>query len=706
MFTDKMWSYISGSKTEDSDKEISMSTLGRNMEVGMLYDCCTDRPILGEFPWSREELKVAELSEPSTSLVFIMEDEANDTKKVNYFEADASLQASILSGLVTLGGAAKYLNDSTKMSNLRRRVVTLHYEITTKQTKISITDLTSPNVRNPNATHVVTSVTYGVTVFLVFYEESAITKDSHKNNLSLKANLKVAIAEGIGNEASVESAKNERANLADRQFGCTLYGDFTSELHPSNYKQALKFCRELPKLCETNPVSVRVTVTPLSFFQGKHTSVFKEIDHNLLSEFVNNMSELERMSEKCQTLMQHTACEQFPSYSKLIHKYYQQIVWFTETFKKSVARILPEIRRSGDDKTLQDVVTSKSPFTYDLLNCWINCREKELRDLEGLLENLPGIKVIETLEEFKYAINDPEKENVVCFALPPILSTAETYLNTLKSYRKNPCHVDHNSQDNTDHVDHNLIDNTDHVDHLQDNNDQVDNESLDSTDHVDHNLQDNNDQVDNESLDSTDQVYYDSNDNTDHDVDSLLQGNTDQVDNNFQDKGFGWFALDFKRNAFGFYNENRGVQNNKTSFVVTSFKHKDVETHKNGSVLLFSGGKCKTEHFTPPGGPVILNYGAKGEYFKFSLSWENAEPSEYKIKGYKVTYTSTSSNEGETKEEQYGEEFTTKTRHTIYGLSRNTTYEFQVFTVYPAWTSMGSEKLLYSTKSNLVCTVM
>ncbi len=65
------------------------------MEVGMLYDCSTDSPIKGEFPWSRDELNKTELNYPSTKSNFIMEDESDNTEKVSNFEAGASLQASI-----------------------------------------------------------------------------------------------------------------------------------------------------------------------------------------------------------------------------------------------------------------------------------------------------------------------------------------------------------------------------------------------------------------------------------------------------------------------------------------------------------------------------------------------------------------------------------------------------------------------------------
>lgn len=579
------------------------------MELGMLYDSCTDTPIKGETLWSRKELNKNRhsCSDPYTNLTFIKEDESFSSQRAKHFQVDASLQASVLSGLFTLGGSAKYLNDNTQTSKMHRRVTTLHYEITTKQETLSITDMTPPKVCSQKATHFVTSVTYGAHAFLVFYNDSAITKDSHKTDLSLSAKLKTAMTKQLESkvELSLESSCDTGSESAEELVSCTLYGDFISKQNPTNYKQALKFCRDLPTLCETNVVSVRVTLTPLSLLQSGN-SIFKEVDYNLLSTVVDSMHSLELMRVRCHALTQRTACAHFPSYRHVVQTYFQLICSYTDKFRHKISQLLPDIRRGVVNVSkLQEAIaqSKKSPFISEQFMGWIESREKELRDLEGLLENLPGIQVIETPEEFYYAVNDPTKDNVVCFALPPILLKAVQFLKVLELYMTDPC--------------------------------------------------------------------------------SQISPQNE----------FDCFALGYNRNAFGFYKEN--MNNDKTTFVATSFSHNEAEIQETGSILLFTRGRFNKGQFEPPGEPEILKHKTRRKSSTFTLSWEPSNSLEC-VKEFRVAYRQISFSKGENEEGKYKEVFTKKTRRTFTGLSKNTTYEFQVFAVYSAWTSMGSEKVSYS----------
>ncbi|KAI9529509.1 hypothetical protein NQZ68_011218 [Dissostichus eleginoides] len=54
-------------------------------------------------------------------------------------DIEASLEASVLGGLIAVGGSAKYLNDQKKFKNQSR--VTFQYKATTNFKQLSVTDL-------------------------------------------------------------------------------------------------------------------------------------------------------------------------------------------------------------------------------------------------------------------------------------------------------------------------------------------------------------------------------------------------------------------------------------------------------------------------------------------------------------------------------------------------------------------------------------
>ncbi|KAF3853047.1 hypothetical protein F7725_013735 [Dissostichus mawsoni] len=112
------------SKEEEEEEEeevgemasdlMNVAALGRPFTLGMLYDARKDELVPGLTLWDSETLhaSITETSQHSSS--FERSSSDSTESKSNMLDIEASLEASVLGGLIEVGGSAKYLNDQKK----------------------------------------------------------------------------------------------------------------------------------------------------------------------------------------------------------------------------------------------------------------------------------------------------------------------------------------------------------------------------------------------------------------------------------------------------------------------------------------------------------------------------------------------------------------------------------------------------------------
>ena len=159
--------YLSMVKCTDT---LEKPCLGRPFQLGMLYDCRTDSLIPGLTLWGSEVLSTATFKAPLETSDFEVIAEDTLSKKMSCFGVDASLKLSLLSGMVHVGGAAKFLND--RKSPKKNARISLKYKSTTKFEQLTMDHLGNFEYEDvfdkDIATHVVTGIVYGADAFLVF----------------------------------------------------------------------------------------------------------------------------------------------------------------------------------------------------------------------------------------------------------------------------------------------------------------------------------------------------------------------------------------------------------------------------------------------------------------------------------------------------------------------------------------------------------
>ncbi|KAI2667888.1 Stonustoxin subunit alpha [Labeo rohita] len=387
-----------------SDSEtIELACLGRPFQLGMLYDCRRDRLIPGITLWDAEMLQknINVRPQPNTDFKIIASDSSED--KVSALNVSASLEASFMSGLVSVKGSADFLND--KKSSKHQSRVTLHYHTTSRFEQLTMEHLGAGNVKHSNvfqegsATHVVTALLYGAQAFFIFDREVS----SNENHQKIQ--------------------------------------DFALENNPVSYTDAIKVYSELPKLLGEhgeNAVPMTAWLYPLKKLDSAAAQLVREISVSLIRRVQRIMDELHNCDIQCQDLMRNSIAIQFPEITAKIRKCKNLCSDYKIVFQKHLCKVLPSIRGGGkEEQELVDTLNDKerSPFNGALVTKYLNDREREMNVVRSYLDIMKDVPVLSSSNELDKVVLKASNNYVIAFALTS-LNEKEPYLSDLENYLK------------------------------------------------------------------------------------------------------------------------------------------------------------------------------------------------------------------------------------------------------------------------------
>uniref|UniRef100_A0A5F8H1N1 AIG1-type G domain-containing protein n=1 Tax=Monodelphis domestica TaxID=13616 RepID=A0A5F8H1N1_MONDO len=204
------------------------------------------------------------------------------------------LKASVLGGMVDIGGSAKYLHDTKTSKKLVR--MTLKYSMTTQYCHLTMNHLGYQNISYPDvfdkgtATHVVIAVLYGAQAFFVFDQKVSTNERDKDIEGSLKAEVEKIPKVAINLGGEIKKENNEK--ISSQEFKCTFYGDFVLENNPVTYEDAVKIYSSLPKLLRGHGVPLQVWLYPLEKLNSKAAKLARGISISLICEAQDTLEEL------------------------------------------------------------------------------------------------------------------------------------------------------------------------------------------------------------------------------------------------------------------------------------------------------------------------------------------------------------------------------------------------------------------------------
>ena len=234
---------------------ISRQALGRVAWLGDLYDATHERfCATSVFKNSRAPSRVVNEQENHYSNISVTTTDSVE-EKLNALDVNAELKVSVLSGMVDLGGSAKYLTE--RKDSFRSVESTLVYNVHTVMERIDlfnskVRDHISPNALSVSrvATHVVVGIYWGANCTVTVAHQNSEDEDRKEVEASVTAHVeKLKAAVSAGGEVGAKTARLRRDNWG--RFSLRIFGDIqpkSFDEFPTSVDGAVELLRKMPNL--------------------------------------------------------------------------------------------------------------------------------------------------------------------------------------------------------------------------------------------------------------------------------------------------------------------------------------------------------------------------------------------------------------------------------------------------------------------------
>ncbi|XP_068939395.1 stonustoxin subunit alpha-like isoform X2 [Petaurus breviceps papuanus] len=426
---------LPGSLTSKIPMEIP--ALGRPLHLGTLYDCRSDTTIPGITLWDRETLERNVTTEEQYKTDFDIITSDSIDEKMNAMNITAELKASVLGGMVAIGGSAKYLND-TKTSQKQARV-TLKYSVTTQFSHLTMNHLGYQNISyhdvfdNGTATHVVTAVLYGAQAFFVFDQKVSTNENVKDIEGSLKAEVKKIpqVSGKVGGGMKMEDSKKK----STKEFRCKFYGDFVLETNPVTYEDAVTIYASLPKLLRGRGVPLQVWLYPLEYLSSKAARLARGISITMVWDAQNSLEKLSECDKRCNDMLEAPGLSVFSAIREKVRLFQELNSQHRQILQKEIAKVLPLIRagRAEEDELTRILIReSQSPFSTRRLSEFLDEKLQEMKVVNSYLTLLKGVPVMADQNEVDTVVLGSTHRFVLVFALTSLQE--EPYLADWKQW--------------------------------------------------------------------------------------------------------------------------------------------------------------------------------------------------------------------------------------------------------------------------------
>ncbi|XP_039643103.1 neoverrucotoxin subunit alpha-like [Perca fluviatilis] len=423
----------------DSDNK-TVAALGRPFTLGMLYDARRDKLIPGLTLWDdiTPQGKITESSQRYSA--FDMTASDSTESKCTLLDVDASLKASFLSGLIEVGGSAKYLNDKKKFHNQSR--VMCQYKATTNFTQLMIEQLTMQTqqmdvIQKSSATHVVTGILYGANAFFVFDSEKLEASSVQDIQGSMHAVIKKIPTFIVEGEVEIKLTDEEKA--LTQKLSCKFYGDFILDSNPATFEDAVKAYVQLPKLLGEkgeNAVPVKVWLMPLKNFKSEAAEWTREISNGLVRKAQYSLDKLREIVMRCNDSLEDKVVEQFPMIQEELSTFQKLCGYYASNLEQTLAMKLPSIREGKEDESSLNKLfedRDKSPFSQEKLTQCLDRKEREINIIRSCVDTMEGIKIVPNQSELDRQVLAAGVEDALCFVFTSV-GRGDTDLDVMADY--------------------------------------------------------------------------------------------------------------------------------------------------------------------------------------------------------------------------------------------------------------------------------
>ncbi|KAL7371936.1 hypothetical protein ABVT39_007208 [Epinephelus coioides] len=395
--------------------------------------------------WDEKTLQENTVEKSNQSSDFNISASDSIENKSFLLDVSASLKLSFCSGLIEVGGSAKYLNDEKKFKNQSR--VTCQYKATTNFKELSLINILTMDTKQidvimkSGATHVVTGILYGANAFFVFDSEKLEASKVQNVQGSMQAVIKKIPTFSIEGQAEIK-LNDEEKDLTNK-FSCKFFGDFILKNNPTTFEEAVKVYVQLPQLLREkgeNTVPLMVWLMPLKNLNTKAAELSREISNAIVWRVQDALEDLSETGIRCNDSLEDRVAENFPVIREELSHFQKLCSHFATNLRQSLAKKLPPIRDGkADESSVEELFEDrdKSPFRREKLREWLDHKEREINIIRSCVDIMEGIKIVRNQSELDREVLAPGVENVVFFVFTS-MERGDTYLDLMATYLKSP----------------------------------------------------------------------------------------------------------------------------------------------------------------------------------------------------------------------------------------------------------------------------
>ncbi|CAG8722421.1 34411_t:CDS:2 [Gigaspora margarita] len=363
-----------------NDEIIQRKALGRTAQIGFLYDATRDT--FHGTSIFRKELPpglIKQVPSPHINLSFECEDTYKE--KFDKLDVEGQLRLSVLSGLFSLKGTGEYLNNMKDSYKTVKGTLVCKMTSFTEYLEVNFDDLKPCITTDPfyihDATHIVTSIRWGVNIMVSF--------ECKNDDKKKRSEIKIAFESNLNNISSCIGAS----------------ADFPLSIKvPKSFDEVKTFVAEIPsemqKRSNGKGVPIEYTLYPLSKI-AKLINLDIKIDRILTNLNEETISRVENIFDE----LSESKC--------MLKDLYDDA--------QTISRHVLDETLSKINLTMKNFKIEEAKFRSILAKCLIDIRSgrSEVSEIEGLLKKFQsGMLSINSTKRFihKYR-NISDKANLI-----------------------------------------------------------------------------------------------------------------------------------------------------------------------------------------------------------------------------------------------------------------------------------------------------
>ena len=397
---------------------LQLPCLGRPFQLGMLYDCYTDRLIsevrlLDIVKLEKYQSCIANFT---TNCDILDNDSLNE--KYSYLGITGDSKLSCLVGLIKVSGCARFLKDISSLQQVR---VCFKYCSNSKYKELLVDQLKNvPCIHTCSstpATHIVTGISYGADAIFVFdytlqenekrqdiieFMKDAVEKLPYlyiDDNDNIKFNLKV-----------LNKDKTDK-------ICCKLYTDVHVGINPTTFQDAIRAYKLIAEQSSNseNIVPKSLWLYPLN---NEDCNNYLEISSKSINALLSLMEYLTMLELKISDLKKVDTSVTFIIFQKELNMFANSIANYKMIVLQEVKVLVPKIR--SKKKSESEIVTLLQTYENSILSSkkltqWLETKKKEIDTMKNLLRNVQEIKYAFSEDTLDEALNDITFDYIICF---------------------------------------------------------------------------------------------------------------------------------------------------------------------------------------------------------------------------------------------------------------------------------------------------